>query len=244
MQKYRIVPRQENMLWELVQGMRLEPEQRELFKNSSIQHVEVSEGGWEIVIIAQSLIPEKLLSEASMHIAEKCQLKEVIFYQEVVNLEDELNKIWAKIINMAADGNATVFQLLKRSKHNVDGSRVVLDVPGELAGEIMRAHAVTQVMSKAIRKMLGFSCHVICNASDEVLPDIEVDCAFNTPDYVRAVRNERQDAVQEAASSYSQPVKPATPAPKTSQEKKEVTAPKSAPARKDIQKPMVIQGTG
>ena len=244
MQKYRIVPRQENMLWELVQGMRLEPEQRELFKNSSIQHVEVSEGGWEIVIIAQSLIPEKLLNEASMHIAEKCQLKEVIFYQEVVNLEDELNKIWAKIINMAADGNATVFQLLKRSKHNVDGSRVVLDVPGELAGEIMRAHAVTQVMSKAIRKMLGFSCHVICNASDEVLPDIEVDCAFNTPDYVRAVRNERQDAVQEGASSYSQPVKPATPAPKTSQEKKEVTAPKSAPARKDIQKPMVIQGTG
>ena len=199
MQKYRIVPKQGNLLWELVQGMRLEPEQKELFKNSAIQHVEVQGTSWEIAMISQSLIPEGLLAEASAHIAQNCQLGEVVFYQEVVNLEDELNKVWGKLINMSADGNATVFQLLKRSKHSVDGSRVVLDVPGELAGEIMRAHAVTQMMGKAIKKLLGFSCHVICNASDEVLPDIEVDCAFNTPAYVQAVRNEQGNATANEA---------------------------------------------
>ena len=242
MHKYRIVPKQENLFWDLVQGMRLEPEQRELFKNSSIQHVEVSGSSWEIVLISQSLIPEDLLQEASSHIAGKCQLREVVFYQDVVNLEDELNKVWGKLINMSADGNATVFQLLKRSRHSVDGSKVVLDVPGELAGEIMRAHAVSQMMGKAIKKLLGFSCHVIFNASDEVLPDIEVDCAFNTPDYVQAVRNERQE-VHEAAPAYIQPVKVvAASAPQENKEKEEATA-RPAP-RADRQKPVVIQGAG
>ena len=56
MQKYRIVPKQGNLLWELVQGMRLEPEQKELFKNSAIQHVEVQGSSWEIAMISQSLI--------------------------------------------------------------------------------------------------------------------------------------------------------------------------------------------
>ncbi|WP_029544466.1 PolC-type DNA polymerase III [Selenomonas sp. AB3002] len=243
MQKYRIVPKQGNLLWELVQGMRLEPEQKELFKNSAIQHVEVQGSSWEIAMISQSLIPEGLLADASAHIAQKCQLGEVIFYQDVVNLEDELNKVWGKLINMSADGNATVFQLLKRSKHSVDGSQVVLDVPGELAGEIMRAHAVTQMMGKAIKKLLGFSCHVICNASDEVLPDIEVDCAFNTPDYVQAVRNERQEsAVHESATNYSQPVKASEASAAKPQEKKEA-AKKPAP-RAGQQKPVVIQGAG
>ena len=36
--------------------------------------------------------------------------------------------------------------------HKSYGSKVVLDVPGELAGEIMRAHAVTQLMTKTKKK--------------------------------------------------------------------------------------------
>ena len=184
MQKYRIVPRQDNLLWELVQGMKLEPEEKDLLKISSCTN------SWEIALVSQLLIPERLLSRAAEHIAQKCQLQEVVFYQEVVNLEDALQKVWPKLVTMAAEGNATVFQLLKRSKYTVDGSRLVLDVPGSLAGEILRAHSVLQMMGKAIKKVLGFSCHVTYNASEEMLADIEVDCAFNTPDYARAVKNE------------------------------------------------------
>ena len=35
MQKYRIVPQQENMFWQLVQGMALDDEQKELMKSAS-----------------------------------------------------------------------------------------------------------------------------------------------------------------------------------------------------------------
>ncbi len=245
MQKYRIVPRQDNLLWELVQGMKLEPEEKDLLKNGLIQHVEVSSctNSWEIALVSQLLIPERLLSRAAEHIAQKCQLQEVVFYQEVVNLEDALQKVWPKLVTMAAEGNATVFQLLKRSKYTVDGSQLVLDVPGSLAGEILRAHSVLQMMGKAIKTVLGFSCHVTYNASEEMLADIEVDCAFNTPDYARAVKNEA-NAVHDTPVTYEKHQdKKAVPEPK-GQSSKQPRKERKAPAAIGSVKPVVLQGTG
>ncbi|MDD6133312.1 MAG: PolC-type DNA polymerase III [Selenomonadaceae bacterium] len=239
MQKYRIVPQQENMFWQLVQGMALDDEQKELMKTASIRHVEVctKTNSWEIVLISQTLIPDALLQEAAAQIQRKCQLDQVLFYQEVIDVEDGIQKIWTKLVTVVSEGNPTVFQLLKRSKYRVDGSRLILDVPGELGGEIMRAHSVAQLMGKAIKQLLGYHCPVECNASDEVLQNLEVDDSFNTPEYCAAVHQERvaeQKAAAEKAKAAS--IKPAAESkPKT---------PKVPKHHDDFDRPVVVHGAG
>ena len=236
MQKYRIVPQQENMFWQLVQGMTLDDEQKELMKTATIRHVEVctKTNSWEIVLISQTLIPDALLQEAANQIQRKCQLDRVIFYQEVINVEDGIQKIWTKLVTVVSEGNPTVFQLLKRSKYRVDGSRLIIDVPGELGGEIMRAHSVTQLMGRAIKQMLGYRCPVECNASDEVLQNLEVDDSFNTPEY-RAAMHQGRVAEKKAAAPQPKPtvVKPAAE-----------NKPKLPKHHDDFDKPVVVQGAG
>ena len=77
MQKYRIVPQQENMFWQLVQGMTLDDEEKTLLKNAVIRHVEVSvkAGIWEIALTSQTLIPDSLLQRAAEQIKGKCSLQ-------------------------------------------------------------------------------------------------------------------------------------------------------------------------
>ena len=239
MQKYRIVPQQENMFWQLVQGMALDDEQKELMKSASIRHVEVctKTNSWEIVLISQTLIPDALLQEAAAQIQRKCQLDQVVFYQEVIDVEDGIQKIWTKLVTVVSEGNPTVFQLLKRSKYRVDGSRLILDVPGELGGEIMRAHSVAQLMSKAIKQMLGYRCPVDCQASDEVLQNLEVDDSFNTPEYRAAIQHERVAEKKAAAP------KPKAAAAKTAAEDK-AKLPKVPKHHDDFDKPVVVHGAG
>ncbi|RGS74504.1 PolC-type DNA polymerase III [Mitsuokella sp. AF21-1AC] len=247
MQKYRIVPSQDNMFWQLIQGMRLTDEQKELLKACTIRHVEVSPhtSTWEIALTSQLLIADDLLQEAARQIEKKCQLKKVIFYQDVVNVEDAVSKIWPKLVYETAEGNPTVYELLKRSKYTVDGSHILIDVPGELGGEIMRAHAVTHVMGQIVERMLGYRCRIECNASEEVLQNLEVDDCFNTREYREAVRKERAHSAQgkEAASATSAP-QTATAAPAA---KKTAPAAKKAAAkshRKDARGPVIIQSAG
>ena len=231
MQKYRIVPQQENMFWQLVQGMTLSDEDKTLLKNAVIRHVEVSvkNSAWEIALTSQTLIPDALLQAAARQICGKCNLQEVIFYQDVIDIEDGIQKVWAKLVTRVAEGNPTVFQLLKRSRYTVDGSKLIIKVPGELGGEIMRAHAVTQLMSRAIKDMLGYRCPVVCEASDEVLQNLEVDDSFNTPEYQAALHKER--VAESRAEVQKQAVKPAAGK----------TAPKK---REEFSRPVVVQGAG
>ena len=231
MQKYRIVPQQENMFWQLVQGMTLSDEDKTLLKNAVIRHVEVSvkNSAWEIALTSQTLIPDALLQAAARQICGKCNLQEVIFYQDVIDIEDGIQKVWAKLVTRVAEDNPTVFQLLKRSKYTVDGSKLIIKVPGELGGEIMRAHAVTQLMSRAIKDMLGYRCPVVCEASDEVLQNLEVDDSFNTPEYQAALHKER--VAESRAEVQKQAVKPA--AGKTAPQKRE-----------EFSRPVVVQGAG
>ncbi|WP_033170817.1 PolC-type DNA polymerase III [Selenomonas sp. ND2010] len=240
MQKYRIVPQQENMFWQLVQGMTLDDEQKELMKSASIRHVEVctKTNSWEIVLISQTLIPDALLQEAAAQIQRKCQLDQVLFYQEVIDVEDGIQKIWTKLVTVVSEGNPTVFQLLKRSKYRVDGSRLILDVPGELGGEIMRAHSVAQLMGKAIKQLLGYRCPVECNASDEVLQNLEVDDSFNTPEYRAAVHQERV-AEQKAATA-----KIPNASVKTAAAESKPKLPKVPKHHADFDKPVVVHGAG
>ena len=147
------------------------------------------------------MLPEALLESAADQIAKKCQLDAVVFYQDVVNIEDALAKIWPRLVYETAEGNPTVYELLKRSKYPVDGSHILIDVPGELGGEIMRAHSVTQVMSQIIEKTVGYRCHVECEASEEVLQNLEVDDSFQNPDYIEALQHEKARRAKEARAA-------------------------------------------
>ncbi len=166
MKKYCIVPDRENMFWQLVQGMEMTEDEKNLLKSCSIKHVEISPGTncWEILLQTQELVGEDLIRRASLHLRKMCRLSDVIFYQHVIDIETSVNKAWARLSELVADGNPTVAYLLRRAEHAMDGSRLVLAVPGELGGEILRAHSVPLMLQKAIKKLLGFSCHVECNA--------------------------------------------------------------------------------
>ncbi|MBQ1510160.1 MAG: PolC-type DNA polymerase III, partial [Selenomonadaceae bacterium] len=223
MQKYCIVPDKENMFWQLVQGMELAEDERKLLKACSIKHVEVSpkSNRWEILLLSQELVGDELLGRAAAHIRQGCRLSEVLFYQHVVDVEAAVDKAWAKLVELTADGNPTVAYLLRRAEHVMDGSRLILNVPGELGGEILRAHSVPLMLRKSIKKMLGFSCDIECNALDEEAWQTPSEDAFDTPEYVSALR---QESTQEPASSGEKPVSKPAVKPKKKVSKPQKTA--------------------
>ena len=223
MQKYCIVPDKENMFWQLVQGMELAEDERKLLKACSIKHVEVSpkSNRWEILLLSQELVGDELLGRAAAHIRQGCRLSEVLFYQHVVDVEAAVDKAWAKLVELTADGNPTVAYLLRRAEHVMDGSRLILNVPGELGGEILRAHSVPLMLRKSIKKMLGFSCDIECNALDEEALQPPSEDAFDTPEYVSALR---QESTQEPASSGEKPVSKPAVKPKKKVSKPQKTA--------------------
>lgn len=217
MEKYRIIPQQENMFWQLLRGMTLTDEEKDLIKSSTVRHVEVSlhANTWEIALTSQTLIPETLLTAAADWIRRRCGLHAVYFYQDVVSVEDSLAQIWPDLIRATAGSNPTVYQLLKRSRYTVDGSHVVLDAPGELGGEIMRAHSVGDVMAAKIREMLGCRCRVECRASDEVLAGLCSDDGAPV-----RIRRPAASAVNPADTKTAAPKKAENPAVKTETPKK------------------------
>lgn len=227
------------MFWQLVQGMTLQDEDKVLLKNAVIRHVEVSvkESLWEIALTSQTLIPDALLQRAAEQIKGKCNLQQVIFYQDIIDIEDGISKVWPQLVTVVAEDNPTVFQLLKRSKYVVDGSKLTIKVPGELGGEIMRAHGVMQMMSHTIKDMLGYRCPVICEASDEVLQNLSVDDSFNTPEYQAALHKERVAEKQAEIKADSAAVSVSAP-------KKEAKPKAPVKKREDFSKPVVVQGAG
>ena len=200
MQKYCIIPQKGNGFWQLVQGMTMKDDEKKLLRSCLIKHVEISlkKNTWEVLLQTQEIIPSQLLQSLAQHIAGKCGLSAVIFYQDIVNLEEALERVWPKLIEETADGNQTVRHLLLQSKRIVDGSRITLEVGGTLGGEILRAHSVPIMMQRSIERMLGFACEVRFRALDEEEINetgLEKD-SFMTPEYLEALQLEQQRKAQ------------------------------------------------
>ncbi len=197
MQKYCIIPQQGNVFWQLVQGMALDEDQKKLLRSCIIKHVEISlkTNSWEMLLQTRQLIPQELLVEAGNYIRQKCRIQKVVFYQDVVDLEESIDKIWKKLVHHTANGNPTVRHLLLHAKRQVDGSRLVLEVRGGLSGEILRAHSVSLMMKKYLEELLGYGIDVECRAVDEEgdsLPQATDREVFMTPEYIEAVKQEKQ----------------------------------------------------
>ena len=197
MQKYCIIPQQGNVFWQLVQGMALDEAQKKLLRACLIKHVEISlkTNSWEMLLQTRQLIPQELLQEAGDYIQQKCHINGVTFYQDVVDLEESVDKVWKKLVQRTANGNPTVRHLLLRAKRRVDGSRLILEVHGGLSGEILRAHSVPLMLKKSLEELLGYGIDVECQAVDEEgdsLPPATDREVFLTPEYKAAVELESQ----------------------------------------------------
>ena len=205
--KYCIVPKKNNMFWELVRGMQLSREEKLLLKTCRIMHVEIDprDNSWEILLQTQELLREELLFRISQHISDNCQISGVTFYQDVIDMEKGITKAWEELASRTAEGNPAVLSLLRQAQLNIDGSRLVLEVGGELSGEIFRAHDVAAQLQKNIKGLLGFSCEVTCLAAEEP-PPVPVGRTKNTPAYLSALRQERHaENVARAAQQKKQP---------------------------------------
>ena len=118
MQKYCIVPHKTNKFWLLVKGMELTQEERTLFQRCFIKHVEISPDTrtWEIVLTTQELIDEALLAAAAVYIERKCGLREVIFYQDVLDLAASLSKSWMQLVRRVTEDAPAIRKVLMHAE--------------------------------------------------------------------------------------------------------------------------------
>ena len=167
--KLCIVPQRSNILRELTRGIILTEEEQELFYAAVVKHVEISLKGnrWEILLQTQEVIGTALLNRVGAYIKSREHIDNLIFYQDILNIETSINRVWKTLSAVTANGNPSVHHLLKNAKRIFDGSHLLLEVPGELAGEILQAHDVLRVLQKAIEKMLSIRCLVSYKAVDE-----------------------------------------------------------------------------
>lgn len=212
MQKYCIIPREGNDFWQLVRGLPLAEDEKRFLQQCMIKHVEISlrDTSWEILLQTQNRLPQQLLDTAADHIAKKCKIRQVVFYQDVVDLESSIEKIWSKILKVSADGNPTVTHLLMKAKRHFDGNTLIIEVYGVLAEEILQAHSVIRMMKKAIKDLLGFTCEIACKTADAA--EVAAVDDFMTAEYLETLQQEqkRQEAAP-AATGKTTEIKTGSP---------------------------------
>ena len=175
--KLCIVPEKRNILRELTQGIELTQAEQKILFAAVVKHVEISLKGnsWEILLQTQEFIRTSLLDYVGAYIKKRVQIENLVFYQDVLDIEASIERAWKELCLVAANGNPTVLHLLKNAKRIFDGSSLLLEVKGELSGEILRAHDVPNLLQKAIEKMLTIRCAVSYKALDEEYDILEED---------------------------------------------------------------------
>lgn len=167
--KYCIVPQKANQLRQMLAGVALTEKQQSLFQNCFIKHIEVSPDTqtWEILLETQSFLDEALLALASSHIKARCGLREVLFYQKVVDLGAVLQKAWGEIVKLAAGESPSLRLVLWRAQHRMREGQLFVRIGNRFAGELLRHHEVTAELQKAVGQVTGCYCDVVCETYDE-----------------------------------------------------------------------------
>lgn len=197
MQKYRIVPKNYQDFWSFVARLQVSDTEKRLLTNSRIQHVEIDPkaGTWEILLVNPARIPLALLETAAKELKAKCRLRQVFFYQNVLELETYLERSWPKFARQIAEGNPTVLHLLLNAKRHFDGNKLTLDLFGDLAAEIMGAHAVARRMREALARDFHSACEIECRTlADEENAVQESD--YMTPEYKEALLESAKPAAE------------------------------------------------
>ncbi len=208
--KLCIVPEKRNILRELTQGIELTQAEQKILFAAVVKHVEISLKGnsWEILLQTQEFIRTSLLDYVGAYIKKRVQIENLVFYQDVLDIEASIERAWKELCLVAANGNPTVLHLLKNAKRIFDGSSLLLEVKGELSGEILRAHDVPNLLQKAIEKMLTIRCAVSYKALDEEYDILEEDGDLMMDRVYEENLRQKKEA-SAAAPSAAQPKKTA-----------------------------------
>ena len=153
----------------MLAGVALTEEQQSLFQNCFIKHIEVSPDTqtWEILLETKSFLDEALLALASSHIKARCGLREVLFYQKVVDLGAVLQKAWGEIVKIAAGDSPSLRLVLWCAQHRMREGQLLVRIGNRFAGELLRHHEVTAELQKAVGQATGCYCDVVCETYDE-----------------------------------------------------------------------------
>lgn len=176
-----IISPDKDFLRGILQGMDVSDADRKQVESCVVKHVEISvkQSRWEILLQTQVVISKRLLSEMAAHIKGQMNVREVFFYQDVVDIDSSLEKHWEEIVRGAAEGNPAIVHLLMYAKRHIDGGHLYLEIKGELAGEIYRVHAVSDRLESCMEELLGILCKVSYQAVDEAYSyDEDIDVAY------------------------------------------------------------------
>ena len=203
MQKYCIVPQKTNKFWLLVKDMELTQEARSLFQRCYIKHVEISsDKTWEIVLATQELIDETLLAAAAVYIEQRCGVREVIFYQNVLNLASALSKGWMQLIERVTEDAPAIRPLLANAQHFLSEGQICVRIGSPLAGVLLKEHDTAKRLQRGVADLTGCFCDVVCEVYDgELNCDMDTEHAiYQTVAYKDACN---QDHIHEHRSEAS-----------------------------------------
>lgn len=168
-------------------------QEQKIMQEATIKHVEidVNNNSWEILMQTYNGIPDELLAKASSYISQKCNIPTVIFYQDIVDLPQEVARHWSIIVQNAANGNPTLFSILNQASHSVDGNKIMIDFKGDHIEDILRSHNIEETISQAVQAMVHCPCHVICRIDSQQQPAINNTLAdFDPESYLRQLQQQ------------------------------------------------------
>ena len=178
-----------------MKGMELTQEERALFQRCFIKHVEVSPDTqtWEILLTTQKTIDKALLASAAVYIEQKCGLREVIFYQDVLDLAALLSKSWMQLVKRVTEDAPAIREVLLQAERIISDGRLRVRVGSAIAGALLERHDVAGRLSRVVGELTGCYCDVVCEAYDGENKDTDLDtdsAICRTEAYKEAQRQE------------------------------------------------------
>ena len=204
MYTYSITPKKPYLLGQIVQNTKLQNLKIEALEKCKVDQIliDIDASVWKINVLAT----QGIAMESFIDLAEKIQtvykIKTVYFDVQYLDLELYLENKWECFADEIAEENTTIKHLLLNSKRNFDGKKLVLELFGDLAEEILTAHLVIQRMRNFIetRFHTDFEIECITNREEDLRQEDFIDDIM-TPEYMEALKNDTtKETVNKAIS--------------------------------------------
>ena len=186
------------------------PQEKQILQEASIKHVEIdlNNNSWEILMQTYNGIPDELLTKAASYISHRCNIPNVIFYQDIIDLPQEVTRHWQTIIQNAAGTNPTLYSILTQATHSVDGNRIMIDFKGSHIEDILRSHNVEETITHAVQAMVHCPCKVICRIDNENNIPINtmvnpLDSDIEKENYLRQLQQQSQSNVHHTTKTQT-----------------------------------------
>ncbi len=152
---------------QILKAMPGTPQEQQTMQEAAIKHVEidVQNNSWEILLQTYNGISDELIAKAASYISQRCHIKNVIFYQDIIDLPQEVARHWHLIVQNAVNGNPDIQNILLQATYQVDGNRIIIEFNDSHVEDILRSHNVEETISQAVQSMVHCPCKVICRVN-------------------------------------------------------------------------------